>query len=80
MNILIAGSSGLIGTALKEKIKEKYNVYTLCRDPSKNSEFYWNPSKEEFKWNEEIKIDVVINLCGENIAKKRWNKNFKKLQ
>ena len=78
MNILIAGSSGLIGTALKEKLKEKYNVYALCRDPSKNSEFYWNPSKEEFKWNEEINIDVVINLCGENIAKKRWNKNFKK--
>lgn len=79
MNILIAGSSGLIGTALKEKIEKKYNVYFLSRDYSKISEFYWNPEKEEFKWNENIKIDVVINLCGENIAKKRWDKNFKKI-
>ena len=78
MNILIAGSSGLIGTALKKNMNNRYKVYSLSRNPLENSDFYWNPKKDEFIWNHNIKLDVIINLCGEDISKKRWNKKFKK--
>ncbi len=73
-NILITGSSGLIGTAiLKYLVEEGYEVSLLKRSKVLGAnEFFWDPSRgeiDEFALNG---IDVVVHLAGEPIAQ-RWS-------
>ncbi len=65
MNILISGSSGLIGSALKKTLFAKgHKILTLDRNYSGNEAFYWDPPQKIIQFDETIKIDVVINLSG----------------
>lgn len=65
MNILISGSHGLIGSALKETLEKRGDtVHRLSRDFSKPINFSG--------------IDAVIHLAGESIAEGRWTKEKKK--
>ena len=60
MKILLSGSHGLVGTALKEVLdSEGHTVIRSGRDFSKPIQF-----KD---------VDAVIHLAGENIAEGRWN-------
>jgi uncharacterized protein (TIGR01777 family) len=71
MNILIAGSSGLVGSALMVYFAScGHRVYPLVRGRS-DSLFTWNPLQGEISLDASIPIDVVINLCGES-SKGRW--------
>lgn len=80
MNILITGSTGLIGTALTDYLASMgHVVYPLVRNKDIDCPFYWNPSEHIIHLDESISIDVVIHLAGENIADSRWNKKKKKL-
>ena len=73
--VLIAGGTGLIGQNLKLHFQKlKYNVRILSRN--KKSEFYWNPSKNEFDHSILKGVDYIINLCGIQIDKK-WTKKRK---
>lgn len=64
MKILISGSSGLIGSALKNKLSsEGHECISLSRDFSQDINFDG--------------IDTVIHLAGENIAQGRWTKSKK---
>ncbi|MFC1871725.1 TIGR01777 family oxidoreductase [Chloroflexota bacterium] len=77
MNILITGASGLIGTFLVRSLKISGNtVLPLSRTP-KTDGFKWDPSKGEIELPNNINIDAVIHLVGENIARARWSKNQK---
>ena len=61
MNILLSGSSGLIGSELKKNLEnDGHQVTPLSRD-------FDNPINFEG-------IDAVIHLAGENIAQGRWTK------
>ena len=78
-NILMTGSSGLIGTALlKYLTKEGYSVSLLKRSKVlEANEFFWDPSRGEID-NLALKgIDVVVHLAGEPIAQ-RWSSSAKK--
>ena len=78
-NILMTGSSGLIGAALlKHLTKEGYSVSLLKRSKVLNAnEFFWDPSRGEFD-NLALKgIDLVVHLAGEPIAQ-RWSSSAKK--
>lgn len=77
MKILIAGSSGLIGTALKNFLSnEGHEVTSLIR---KNGEgVVWNPEKHEVNLSELEGFDAMINLAGENLADSRWNEGKKR--
>jgi len=78
MNILISGSSGLIGSALKQTLSAKgHKILTLDRNYSGNEAFYWDPPQKIIQFDETIKIDVVINLSGESVANGRWSKSRK---
>jgi uncharacterized protein (TIGR01777 family) len=78
MNILITGSSGLIGTALKKSLAAAgHSVFPLVRKNLPGEPFYWSPAEKIIHLDDSIKIDAVINLAGVNIADKRWNQQRK---
>lgn len=77
MNILVSGSTGLVGTALIPALTGAGNeVVRLVRSKSRS------PSKELLGWDPEAKyidaaglenVDAVVHLAGEPIAAGRWN-------
>ena len=78
MNILITGSSGLIGTALKKSLSAAgHSVFPLIRKNLPGEPFCWSPAEKIIHLDDSIKIDAVINLAGVNIADKRWNQQRK---
>ena len=73
MNILIAGGSGLIGSALTTTLQSRGDKVTgVSRSPS-SDEVAWNEITPELMED----FDAVINLAGESIAG-RWTKAKKK--
>lgn len=82
MKILIAGGTGFIGKPLcNELIKSGHELIILSRTKGENTK-----SKSYLLWEEQDKlketineIDIVINLSGEPIAKKRWTREQKDL-
>jgi uncharacterized protein len=86
MNILIAGGTGFIGTALvKQLLTRGDRVVALARDPVSarrrlSSDVLiakWD-GKTAGDWTRHVgEADVVINLSGEPIAAKRWTEKRK---
>ena len=80
MNILITGSSGLIGTALQRSLaSEGHTIYRMGRDTDSGGTFYWQPMEGIIQFDESKQIDVVINLAGSNISDGRWSLKKKKI-
>lgn len=82
MNILIAGASGFVGHELIQALKPNHHITILGR---KKSTLQRDVSDHVSccTWNELSQLnandfDVVINLCGLNIAASRWTKEVKK--
>ena len=77
--IAIAGSSGLIGTALVNALRASDNrvVRIVRRAPSNADELHWNPQTGEFDPDALRGVDVVVNLCGAGVGDKRWSGAFK---
>lgn len=79
MNIVIAGSSGFIGSALRRHLAAGgHRVCRLVRQAAAGQdEIVWNPVQRRIPFGALAPYDAVINLCGENIfglwtpAKKR---------
>ena len=78
MNILLTGSTGLIGTALIRHLQTLgHNIYPLYRNPSTAKSHYWNPEEDQIHLDDQIKLHAVIHLAGENIADSRWSQKKK---
>jgi uncharacterized protein len=77
--IAIAGSSGLIGSALITALRASDNrvVRIVRRAPSNADELHWNPQAGEFDPDALRGVDAVVNLCGAGIADKRWSGAYK---
>lgn len=73
MNILIAGGTGFIGTALTNKlIEQRHYVYIVSRNPHKYSNRgHITYVDYDVSTNQLPKIDAVINLAGESLFG-RW--------
>jgi uncharacterized protein len=73
--IAIAGSSGLIGSALVTALRASDNrvVRIVRRAPSNADELHWNPQTGEFDPDALHGVDAVVNLCGAGIGDKRWS-------
>jgi len=77
MNVLVSGSTGLVGTALIPALTAAgHEVIRLVRSKSRS------PSKELIGWDPEAKyidaaglegLGAVVHLAGEPIASGRWN-------
>ncbi|MGA9870412.1 MAG: TIGR01777 family oxidoreductase [Rhodococcus sp. (in: high G+C Gram-positive bacteria)] len=79
MRVVIAGSSGLIGTALVASLRGKgHEVARLVRrSPAGPDEFRWDPPRGEVDEQALRGADAVINLCGVGIGDKRWSGAYK---
>ena len=77
--IAIAGSSGLIGSALVSALRASDNrvVRIVRRAPSNADELHWNPQTGEFDPDALRGVDVVVNLCGAGVGDKRWSGAYK---
>ena len=77
--IAIAGSSGLIGSALAAALRAAdHTVLRIVRrTPANSEELHWNPESGEFDVDALTDVDAVVNLCGVNIGKRRWSGAFK---
>jgi uncharacterized protein (TIGR01777 family) len=77
--IAIAGSSGLIGTALVYALRatDRRVLRIVRRAPSNSEEIFWNPDSGEFDPGSLAGVDAVVNLCGVNVGEKRWSGAFK---
>ena len=76
--IAIAGSSGLIGSALTSTLRASdHRVLRIVRRaPSNPDEVFWNPDIGEFDASALRGADAVVNLCGVNVGGKRWSGAF----
>ena len=73
--VAIAGSSGLIGTALVDALRATgHRVLRIVRrDPGNTDELRWEPDRAEFDPAGLADVDAVVNLCGVGVADKRWS-------
>ncbi|WP_199443362.1 TIGR01777 family oxidoreductase [Umezawaea beigongshangensis] len=74
MRIVIAGSSGLIGTSLVASLRGRgHEVLRLVRRrPAAPDERGWNPPADRIDDDALAGADAVVNLCGAGVGDKRW--------
>jgi uncharacterized protein (TIGR01777 family) len=74
MQIVIAGGSGFLGTALVSRLNgQRHRVTVLARRPHGRDAVQWNPADTTGTWTDAIAhADAVVNLAGESIAGRRW--------
>ena len=91
MKVLITGGTGFVGGYLVKKlIKAGHEVNIVTRNPKKYQKHNtlpvkyvgWDPEFEELPREATVslkgeKVNVVINLQGENISAKRWSQKQK---
>jgi len=77
MQILITGSSGLIGSALMDKLSSQHNCQGLLRHTQDATQPHWDIASQSVDFRG-FDADVIIHLAGENIAAKRWSEKHKK--
>ncbi len=81
MRVLIAGSSGLIGTALVSHLRETgHDVLRLVRrSPAAPDERGWDPPAGRIDEGTFDGVDAVVNLNGVGIADRPWSGARKQL-
>lgn len=79
MRVVIAGSSGLIGTAAVAALRAAgHDVVRLVRRaPSAADERRWDPPAGRIEDGALNGADVVLNLCGTAVAGRRWTEERK---
>jgi len=79
MKILIAGASGLVGSALVPNLKaEGAEVVRLVRATPRAGEIEWHPNRGSIDAAALEGFDAVVNLAGDGIANGRWTEEKKR--
>ncbi|ASR34836.1 TIGR01777 family protein [Prauserella marina] len=81
MRVLVAGSSGLIGTTLVPRLRtEGHEVVRLVRRETRAAdEFNWDPPAGRIDDGALDGVDAVVNLCGAPLVSGRWSGARKQL-
>ena len=75
--LLIAGGTGMIGTALqRQALANEWEVTFLSRRSGKNV-ITWDPEKRTIDLPEKMEFDAIVNLAGANLNN-RWTESNKK--
>ena len=74
MKVLVAGSSGLIGSALCARlVEEGYEVVRrVRREVHGEDEVRWDPEAGLLEADELVGVEAVVHLGGRSIAAGRW--------
>lgn len=77
--VAIAGSSGLIGSALVAALRaaDHQVLRIVRRTPANAGELYWDPDSGELDAGVLTGVDAVVNMCGINVGGRRWSGAFK---
>ena len=80
MRVLVAGSSGLIGTALCRVLGAAgHQVERLVRrEPGSDDEIFWDPEADVLDATALAGIEAVVHLGGRSIAGGRWTAQVKR--
>ena len=81
MRVVVAGASGLIGTALVSLLRSSgHEVVRLVRNQHARAEDtrYWNPATGDIDDDAFDGIDGVVNLAGAGIGDRRWSERRKR--
>jgi len=80
MNILLSGSTGLIGSELAFFLSGKgHRIIRLVRGAqAEEDEVRWDPASGTLDPQHLEHIDAVVNLAGENILSGRWTREKKR--
>lgn len=79
VNFVLAGGTGFLGTALRQRLREHGHAVTvLTRTPRQPNEVKWDPSGSAASWLHVLEgADAVINLAGASISR-RWTAAHKR--
>jgi len=78
MDVVISGSSGLIGTALTARLRSQgHRVVRLVRHEAGPDEVSWDPSAGGIDAAGLEGLDAAIHLSGAGIADHRWTDAYK---
>ena len=79
MRVVIAGSSGLIGTTLVALLRQAgHDVLRLVRRPARApDERAWDPPAATMDAGTLDGVDAVVNLCGSAMGNRRWSGEVK---
>lgn len=80
-HVVLAGGSGLIGSALKWALESRGTRVTqlVRREPRTSNEWRWNPDEGELSPAAIEDADVVISLGGASIGKLPWTAKYREL-
>jgi len=87
MRVFVTGGTGLIGTRLVRRLRERGEVLVLTRRPpaaharfGETVEVVEGDPMQAGPWMDAVeRCDAVINLAGENVFARRWRSKFKQL-
>ncbi|NHZ70165.1 MAG: TIGR01777 family protein [Proteobacteria bacterium] len=78
--IVVAGSAGLIGSALVRSLEARGDdVARLVRTPGASGDSVWNPASGNLESSVLAGADAVVSLNGAGIGDKRWSPERKEL-
>jgi uncharacterized protein (TIGR01777 family) len=80
MRVVLAGASGLIGTALSRSLRsDGHEVISLVRRaPSTVQEKQWAPQEGKLDPGALAGADAVVCLSGAGVADRRWSDSYKR--
>ena len=81
MKVLVSGASGLIGSELVSRRRERGDdvVSLVRREPRSGDEVAWDPAGGQLDQQAVEGFDAVIHLAGAGIADKRWSESRRRL-
>lgn len=81
MRIIIAGSSGFLGSRLVDRLRaDDHQVVRLVRHPPAGTDqVQWRPGAEPLDPAVLAGADAVVNLAGAGVGDRRWSARYKQL-
>lgn len=79
MHVAVTGASGLIGSALVERLRSHGHEVTrlVRRSPTAADEAAWDPAMHAIDTDALARCDAVVHLAGEGIGDHRWTATHK---
>lgn len=78
MDVVVTGSSGFIGSALKGALEMAgHRLVPMVRSQPSGDALHWDPERAEIDTAGLEGVGAVVHLAGEGIGNKRWTEEYK---